>query len=90
MLELCPIHHIGPCPFTPLFCRMLNCSCKTSMHLRHYFLTVAIICRSTHDDVFEDTSLDAAFVEDESDMAGDASDSDGYLSEVLRLNYAFS
>nr|GMC72947.1 nucleolar complex protein 2 homolog isoform X1 [Ipomoea batatas] len=45
--------------------------------------------RSIHDDVFEDTSLDAAFIEDESDIAEDASDSDGYLSEVLILNYAF-
>nr|GMC77272.1 nucleolar complex protein 2 homolog isoform X1 [Ipomoea batatas] len=44
--------------------------------------------RNTPDDVFEDTSLDAAFIEDESDIAEDASDSDGYLSEESTGEYA--
>ena len=40
-------------------------------------------CRNPEAGDIEDISLDAVFSEDDSDVTGDDSESDGYLSEVV-------
>lgn len=40
-------------------------------------------CRNPEAGDIEDISLDAIFSEDDSDVTGDDSESDGYLSEVV-------
>lgn len=42
-----------------------------------------MIFRDIRGEDVEDTSLEAIFTEDDSDVVADASDSDGYLSEVV-------
>lgn len=44
---------------------------------------IVILPRDPEGEEFEDISLDDIFAEDNSDVAEDASDSDGFLSEVL-------
>jgi len=44
---------------------------------------IYFVCRNNEVEDFKDISLDIVFGEEDSDMDGDDSDSDGYLSEVL-------
>ena len=46
-------------------------------------LLIYFVCRNNEVEDFKDISLDIVFGEEDSDMDGDDSDSDGYLSEVL-------
>lgn len=57
---------------------MLQYLGKKKKKLKHHIFFL----RKTKGEL-EDASLDAVFKEDDSDLVGDDSDSDGYLSEVL-------
>lgn len=55
---------------------------------------ILFLLRNPEGGDMEDTSLDAIFGEDDGDLSGDDSESDGYLSEVVEylvlLRYFFS
>lgn len=48
---------------------------------------IVILARDLEGEEFEDLSLDDLFTDGDSDVAEDASDSDGFLSEVFELYY---